>query len=167
MYYKNLLSALPCDRCKNRSICFLQRIQLQHYPESTQKFVIELPSRIFSYNASKRYWRVTNYREIQKRLVWYYDFYECHIPENYQAVLTPQAQRDSDKSLILSEFKKLLEVAARATENTAPEMSIMFDGIGLVLASDYLEAIHKILSMLKTGEKYQGRFGVNCTQYSD
>ena len=29
-------------------------------------------------------------------------------------------------------------------------MSIMFDGIGLVLASDYVEAVNKIFSMLKT-----------------
>lgn len=47
----------------------------------------------------------------------------------------------------------MLDIAAKATEEENPEISIMFNGIGLVLASDYVEAVSKIFSMLKTAIK--------------
>ena len=68
-------------------------------------------------------------------------------------VLTNIAQRESDKQKIRELFKQYLDMAAKATEEKNPELSIMFDGIGLALASDYLEAVGKIFSMFKTLEK--------------
>lgn len=47
------------------------------------------------------------------------------------------------------QFKQLLDAAAKTTEDKNSRLSIMFDGIGLVLASDYLEAVSKIFSMFK------------------
>ena len=44
-------------------------------------------------------------------------------------------------------------------------MSIMFDGIGLVLASDYVEAVNKIFSMLKTAIKSDNHFSGECFGY--
>ena len=41
-----------------------------------------------------------------------------------------------------------MEVAAKVTEESVLVISIMIDGIGLVLMPDYLEAIHKILPMI-------------------
>ena len=72
------------------------------------------------------------------------------------------AQRESDRQFIRDRFKKLLEAVAKPTEETAPEMSIVFDGIGLVLASDYLEAVHKILSMINTYNKMSYANGDRC-----
>lgn len=39
----------------------------------------------------------------------------------------------------------------------------MFDGIGLILASDYLEAIGKIFSMYKTMEQIKIDHTKNCS----
>ena len=36
-----------------------------------------------------------------------------------------------------------MDIAAKATEDKKPELSILYEGIGFVLASDYLEAVGK------------------------
>lgn len=41
----------------------------------------------------------------------------------------------------------------------------MFDGIGLVLASDYVEAVSKIFSMLKTVMKGDNYLSGGCSGY--
>ena len=59
-----------------------------------------------------------------------------------------------------------MDVAAKVTEDTVPEASIIFDGIGLILASDYLEAVHKVLSMFNTYEKIIKSNEDFCPHYS-
>ena len=63
-------------------------------------------------------------------------------------------------------FKQLLDVAAKATERSDPKTSIMFDGIGLVLADNYIEAVHKILSMFQKYDKIINENGVTFNQFS-
>ncbi len=72
---------------------------------------------------------------------------------NEVRILTNTAQRESDRQRIRELFKQYLDMSAKATEDKKPELSIMFDGIGLVLASDYLEAIGKIFFCLKLWRK--------------
>ena len=90
---------------------------------------------------------------ILNQIITYYNDQPNFIQQNRLLVLVEDAQRESDRQFIRDRFKKLLESVAKLTEKTAPEMSIVFDGIGLVLASDYLEAVHKILSMINTYNK--------------
>lgn len=72
-------------------------------------------------------------------------------------------KKDSDRQFIIKQFKDFLEVAANATENKNPELSIMFDGIGLILASDFLEVISKVFSIMKTVKKCYNFNEVSCS----
>ena len=71
--------------------------------------------------------------------------------ENYAVI--NETQKDSDRQFIIKQFKDFLEIAANATENKNPELSIMFDQIGLILASEFLEVISKVFSIIKTIKK--------------
>ena len=152
MPYQNMLNHLRCNNCASRNTCFLQQMPLQNYPEITQRFVIHLPQSIFSYNINSRRW-YTNDRLIADQIIACYEAQDGFILENRQYPLSTTAQKESDRRFIRDKFKLLLEMAAKATEDTDPEASIIFNGIGLVLASDYLEAVHKILSMFSTYDR--------------
>ena len=150
--YKTILNQQQCYRCPSRTFCFLQRIPLHYYPENTQYFVKTIPSQAFSYNNKERVW-YANYQIILNQMITYYNNQPNFIQQNRLFVLMEDAQRESDRQFIRDRFKMLLEAVAKATEESDPEASIVFDGIGLVLASDYLEAVHKILSMINTYNK--------------
>ncbi len=147
--YKNLLEYRPCDKCPSRNICFLRKIPLNHYPEHVQDFVITIPKSAFIYRENMKQW-YANYQAIQERIVEYYNLNVCGLSENERYYLTNENQKESDRQRIRELFKQFLDAAAKATEDKNPEISIMFDGIGLVLASDYLEAVSKIFTMFKT-----------------
>ncbi len=149
---RSLLKYLNCNECLSRHICFLWRISLDYYPENVQYFVISMPQPAFKYKPQTKQWHA-DYQEIQKQIVQYYDVHNCELLGNNIRVLTNIAQRESDRQKIRELFKQYLDMAARATEEKNPELSIMFDGIGLVLADDYLKAVGKIFSMFKTSEK--------------
>ncbi len=76
--------------------------------------------------------------------------------------MSVDAQQDCDRKRIRELFKHFLDIAAKSTENKEPELSILFDGIGFVLASDYLEAVGKVLSMFKTREKMRNNTTTRC-----
>lgn len=165
MLYRNMLYQLPCRNCQRRNVCFLQRMPLQNYPEETQNFVIHLPQNIFSYNNTDYRWHA-HYRSVEDQIIAYYDAYDCYVPSNRQYPLSNEAQKENDRNFIRERFKHLLDVAAKATEDTDPEASIMFDGIGVILASDYLEAVHKILSMFSKYDKIVKTNETSCPHYS-
>lgn len=150
--YKNLLEHRNCNKCGIRNICFLRRMPLYQYPEYVQNFVISMPQSAFTYHSQTRQWHA-NYQKIQQRMIQYYDLNNCILSGNEANYLTSEVQQESDRQKIRELFKNYLDIAAKATEDNYPEESIMFDGIGLVLASDYLEAVGKIFSMFKTLEK--------------
>ena len=135
MPYQNMLSLQRCNNCASRNTCFLQRMPLQNYPEATQSFVIHLPRSAFSYDNYSRRWHADDW-SIANQIISYYDAQDDVILENRQYPLSTTVQKESDRQFIRKKFKHLLEIAAKATEDTAPEASIIFDGIGLVLASD-------------------------------
>lgn len=146
--YRNQLRFRNCNGCDNRKNCFLRKIPLTSYPEYVQDFVINIPNAAFKYQPSTRYW-LANYIVIQERIVNYYDSHNCRLLGNEVRGLTNKEQKESDRQRIRELFKQFLDIASKATENQNSEASILFDGIGLVLASDYLEAVAKIFSMLK------------------
>lgn len=96
----------------------------------------------------------------------YYDAYDCYVSSNRQYPQSIETQKENDRRFIREEFTHLLDVAAKATEDTNPEVSIMFDGIGLILASGYLEAVHKILSMFSKYGKIINANETACPHYS-
>ena len=147
--YKNMLEYRSCNTCCSRDVCFLRRIPLHHYPEYVQNFVISMPQPAFRYQPQTRQWHA-KYQAIQEQIVQYYDSNDCRLSDNVAHYLTIEAQKESDRQKIREIFKQYLDMAAKATEDKNPEISIMFDGIGLVLASDYLEIVSKIFSMFKT-----------------
>lgn len=162
--YKNMLNALDCSKCGCRNVCFLQKISLSKYPEQVQEFVIKLPQNTFLYREREGLWNA-NYLTVQEQLVRYYDVHNCELIGNKKTFLTNERQRENDRQKIRELFKQMLDIAAKATEEKNPEMSIMFDGIGLVLASDYVEAVNKIFSMLKTAIKSDNHFTGECFGY--
>lgn len=146
--YRNLLEYRKCIECGSSDICFLRKIPLYCYPECVQSFVISIPNTAFMYQKPTRQWHA-NYKVIQEEIVQYYDSNNCRLSGNEAYYLTIEAQQESDRQRIRELFKQYLDIAAKATEDKNPGVSIIFDGIGLVLASDYLEAVSKIFSLFK------------------
>lgn len=54
-------------------------------------------------------------------------------------------------------FKKAIDIAAEVTKDRNPQLSIMFDGIGLVLADDVNEAVKKVFSILDKVSNITGK----------
>lgn len=50
-------------------------------------------------------------------------------------------------------FKEMLEIASQVTENTNPQLSIVFDAFGVVMADNYAEVLRKGYGIYK---KYKG-----------
>ena len=151
-HYRNMLQYRNCKECPSRHTCFLQRIPLYHYPENVQNFMLSMPQSAFKYQSNTRQWHA-NYQAIQEQIVQYYDSQNCRLSDNRVPYLTIKGQKESDRQKIRELFKQYLDEVAKVTKDQNPEISIMFDGIGLVLASDYLEAVGKIFSMFETLEK--------------
>lgn len=40
-------------------------------------------------------------------------------------------------------FKEMLEMASKATENTNPQLSIVFDAFGIIMADDFADVLRK------------------------
>lgn len=149
--YDNLLKDRPCSTCHSRNVCFLRQMPMQQYPESVQQFVITVPNAAFKQPQplfGRKYWHA-DYHLVQDWLVQYYNRDNCGLPGSERNYLTNEEQRKCDEQRIKEQFKQLLDAAAKTTEDKNPRLFIMFDGIGLVLASDYLEAVSKIFSMFK------------------
>lgn len=53
-------------------------------------------------------------------------------------------------------FKKAIDIAAEVTKDGNPQLSIMFDEMGLVLADDVKEAVKKVFSILEKAIKMNG-----------
>ncbi len=46
-------------------------------------------------------------------------------------------------------FKTMLEVTSKETENTNPQISIVFDAVGFIMADDFTEALRKANNIYK------------------
>lgn len=50
-------------------------------------------------------------------------------------------------------LKLAIDLAAQATKSDNPQMSIAFDGIGLIYADNLIEVVNKVISMIDTAQK--------------
>lgn len=150
--FENMLEYQPCADCPQKGICFLHRELLCNYSPEVQNVIIHVPSVGFKYNDVDKVWHA-NYQVIQDYLFNYYNASGSIIVCNRLNGLLEDAQRERDKKEIQNLFKYLLDVAAKATEKRNIELSIMFDGIGMVLITDYYEAVNKVLSIMEKGMK--------------
>ncbi len=60
---------------------------------------------------------------------------------------------NSYEKIIKEIFKTAIDIAAEATKDKNPLVSVMLDEIGLVLANDITEAVRKLISILEKCNK--------------
>lgn len=106
----------------------------------------------------KTFWRDNNglchtkYERLQNYLIEYCrDNYPWRMPiymevDNGQVVYISDAY--TYEKHIKDIFKRAIDIAAEVTKDRNPQLSIMFDGIGFVLADDVNEAVKKVFSIL-------------------
>lgn len=152
-----------CSTCRVRKNCFLiNGNKLSYCLNSSQKVIIDLMPKAFEYKWNENIWR-SNLDNFDGVFSKYLVSYGGWVPANAQHHLTLEEQRKSDLEYIREMLKQLLTAASDATKNTDPMSSIMFDGIGLVLASDYMDAVNRVVSMISTAAKVQS--GGNCKPF--
>lgn len=162
----NMWNSHVCVSCNYRNVCFIRQVSLQGYSEQVRSFLISVLNMEFSYRQQENKW-YANYWVIQEQLVYYYNTHGYELEGNRKPFLTNESQRENDREKIRELFKQMLDAAAKAYEDKNPEISIILDGIGLVLASDYVEAVSKIFSMLKTAIKIDNHFSGRCSGYKN
>lgn len=155
--YRIMWSSPACSKCDYRNVCFLRQVSFQKHSEQVQNFLIDMLNMGFSYRQQEHKW-YANYWISQEQLVHYYNIHNCRLEGNWKPFLTNESQRENDREKIREQFKQMLDVAAEVYEDKKPEMSIFLDGVGFILASDYVEAVSKIFSMLKTAIKKNSVF---------
>ena len=144
--YIRQLDLQLCNGCRYRQLCFLHRVPLQFYHPIIQNFTINLIGKGFYLQDYDQRWHA-NYIDIQNQIIEYYNSHNCRLLENKIYALANEELQKRDEQRIKEEFKWLLDVAAKSTRKKAPQLSIIFDGIGLILAADYFEAINKVFAM--------------------
>lgn len=97
-----------------------------------------------------------------------YKVLEDKIIEHYRKTYMlqdPARNRNDLKQEILDSFtdeyenktkemlKSVIDMAAQATQENNPQLSILFEGIGLIYADNLVEAVDKVISMLDTAMK--------------
>lgn len=93
-------------------------------------------------------YRIFEYRVVYYCRNTYVELFHDLQNQNSQDLSSNNYEDDVKKIL-----KTALDVAAHATKIKNPELSIMFDGIGLILADELVEAVDKVISMLDTAMK--------------
>lgn len=162
--YIGMWNSPACITCDYRDVCFLRQVSLKKYSWQVQNFLIGLLNMDFSYRRQESKW-YANYWFIQEQLVHYYNTHNCELEGNRKPFLTNESQRENDREKIRELFKQMLDAAAEVYEDKNPGISIILNGVGLVLASDYVEAVSKIFSMLKTTVKNDDYFSGRCSGY--
>lgn len=163
--YNNMWNSPVCRLCDYRNVCFLRQVSLQKYSKQVLNFLIGLFNMEFSYQQYESKW-YANYWSIQEQLVYYYNIHNCELEGNKKVFLTNESQRENDREKIRELFKQMLDAAAEVYKDKSPGISIILDGVGLVLASDYVEAVSKIFSMFKTAIKNDQHIPTACSKYN-
>lgn len=145
--YSNLLAGRRCLECSGYNHCFLRRIPLTNYPEMIQSFVIYPPQDSFKYEYDG--WHA-DHKKISEGLMQYYNSHMSNTGGAYCFFSGGIGFDEEMSKKVRDSFKSLLEAAAKSTKYQNPELSIIFDGIGLILAEDYLEVVKKIFSIIDT-----------------
>ena len=93
---------------------------------------------------------VGSYKVLEDKVVDYYKtvyMFGYQIRNSYDSKLTTI---DDYENMAKEMLKSAIDVAAHVTETDNPQLSIMFDGIGLLYADNLVEAVDKVLSMVDT-----------------
>lgn len=125
-------------------------IKNPYYNWHVDNFLMHLPDRIF--------WRDNN-GICHTRYEWLQDYLVEYCRNNYPWRMPIYMEVDYGQVAYISDvytyekhikdiFKKAIDIAAETTKDRNPQLSIMFDGIGLILADDVKEAIKKVFSIL-------------------
>ena len=154
--YSPYINLNKCSTCSARNNCFLiNGNKLSYCSNNSQKVLVDLMPKEFEYKWDENIWHsnLDNFDGVfSKYLVTYGGWISAN---NYQC-LDSEEQLKSDLEYIRETLKHLLTAVSEATKDTDPISSIMFDGIGLVLASDYMDAVNRVVSMISTARKVQG-----------
>ena len=152
-----------CSTCRARNNCFLiNGNKLSYCSDNSQKVIVDLMPKAFKYKWDEQIWH-SNLDNFDGVFSKYLVTYGGLILANAQYCSTLEERHESDLKYIRETLKHLLTAASEATKDTDPISSIMFDGIGLVLASDYMDAVNRVASMISTAKKVQG--GGNCRPF--
>ncbi len=142
-----------CSFCRINKKCFLiNGNKLSQCLRNSQNVIVSLMSNAFEFKWDENIWH-GNLDNFDAVFANYFATYGGWVPANIQPCLSLEEQNKSDLKYIKETLKKLLTAASKATKDNDPISSIMFDGIGLVLASDYMEAVDKVISMISTAKK--------------
>lgn len=121
-----------------------------HKEKMVTDFWIQKPQTIFWYDNNgvcyTRYELLQDYllEYCRKNYPWKSPFYL--ESSSGQAVLVSDS--NLYEKIIKEIFKTAIDIAAEVTKDRNPQVSIMLDGIGIVLADDIIEAAKKVISIL-------------------
>lgn len=128
------------------------------YEMQAKDFIMNIPRTFFGYD----YMGIchTQYEFLQNYLIEYcrrnYPWKkEIYMENNFGQVVLVSDNNTYEKQ-IKEIFKAAIDIAAEVTRDKNPQQSIMFDGIGLVLADDIKEAVRKVISILEKTTKMNG-----------
>lgn len=146
-----------CENCPFRRnfICTPQTLLKQSCDIKAKMFWGQLPTVLFTYNNIGQC--CCNYMQLEDLLIQHckinypYCFPNQSIWDGVQYISVPT--ENSYEKNVREAFKKEIDLAAHTTKEKRPELSIMFDGIGLVMADDIVEAVSKVISILETIQK--------------
>ena len=115
----------------------------------------------------KTFWRDNN-GLCHTRYEWLQDYLVEYCRINYPWRMPINMEVDDRQVVYISDvytyekyikdiFKKAIDISAEVTKDRNPQLSIMFDGIGLVLADDVNEAVKKVFSILDKVSNITGK----------
>lgn len=121
-----------------------------HIEAMVADFWIQKPRTIFLHD---------NYGVCYTRYEWLQDYLLEYCRKNYPWKSPIYMESSSGQVVLVSDsnlyekiikeiFKTAIDIAAEVTKDRNPQVSIMLDGIGLVLADDIIEAVKKVISIL-------------------
>lgn len=121
-----------------------------HIEEEVANFKNQMPRTIFWHDNNGVCY--TRYEWLQNYLLEYcrknYPWESPIYMESSSGRVVFASDSNSYEKIIKEIFKTAIDIAAEATKDKNPLVSIVFDEIGLVLADDIIEAVRKVISIL-------------------
>lgn len=143
------------EKCLNCPHFWLRYNSLQ-YNTNTQNFFKEysLADLKIEYKNGKY---VGSYNALEDKIIGYYrKTYVLQNPVQNRNDLKQGIQdsfADEYENKVKEMLKSAIDMAAEATKENNPQLSILFEGIGLIYVDNLVEALDKVISMLNTAMK--------------
>ncbi len=150
-----------CENCpfySRTNFQFPNPTKISYYNWHVDNFWMQMPE--------KNFWRDNN-GICHTRYEWLQDYLVEYCRNNYPWRMPIYMEVDYGQVIYISDaytyekhikgiFKKAIDIAAEITRDKSPQLSIMFDGIGLILADNVKEAIKKVFSILDKASNQVG-----------